>query len=101
VHATTNELTPARARSQVDGKQVTLPRGKMLLSTIPEHGRFLEQLLGVKPASFLPSIPNLIYQYNFYINYPSKHLAVLNPEVAADGGPRQGGSVGSLFGVAS
>jgi hypothetical protein len=31
--------------------------------------------------AFLPSIPNLVYQYNLYTNYPSAQFAVKNPEI--------------------
>lgn len=41
----------------------------------------MEELVGVKPQKFKPSIPNLVYQYNLYCNYPSTGLDVLNPEI--------------------
>jgi len=57
----------------------------MLLSTIQEHIEFLDDLVGVHPVAFQPSIPNLIYQYNFYVNYPETVLSVPNPEIAVEG----------------
>jgi hypothetical protein len=33
------------------------------------------------PQAFLPSIPNLVYQYNLYTNYPSAVFAKKNPEI--------------------
>ena len=43
--------------------------GKLLCSTIDENKEFMFELLGVKPATFRSSIPNLVYQYSFYMNY--------------------------------
>ena len=43
--------------------------GKLLCSTIDENKEFMKELLDVEPAVFRPSIPNLVYQYNFYTNY--------------------------------
>lgn len=62
-------------------RSVVVPRGKLLLSTIPEHEGYLYVLLGCSQPRFRPSIPNLIYQYSFYVNYPSAPLAQLNPEI--------------------
>eukprot|EP01016_Furgasonia_blochmanni_P029624 TRINITY_DN31062_c0_g2_i1.p1 TRINITY_DN31062_c0_g2~~TRINITY_DN31062_c0_g2_i1.p1 ORF type:complete len:184 (-),score=47.57 TRINITY_DN31062_c0_g2_i1:60-563(-) len=55
--------------------------GKLLLSSILENETMLSELLNVKKREFKPSIPNLIYQYNFYSNYESETLSKLNPEV--------------------
>lgn len=30
---------------------------------------------------FQPSIPNLVYQYNVFTNYPSERFAQKNPEI--------------------
>lgn len=60
---------------------VSVPRGKLLLSTIPEHEGYLYVLLGCAQPRFRPSIPNLIYQYSFYANYPAGPLMQLNPEI--------------------
>ena len=43
--------------------------GKLLCSTIDENKDFMAEILEVKPAVFRPSIPNLVYQYSFYMNY--------------------------------
>jgi hypothetical protein len=67
---------------------VTVPRGKLLLSTIPEHEGFLHALLGVSQPRFRPSIPNLIYQYSLYVNYPSPPLMKLNPEIDEEEVPK-------------
>lgn len=61
--------------------RVLVPRGKLLCSTIPEHHGFLYELLGLHRGLFRPSIPNLIYQYSLYINYPSELLYQYNEEI--------------------
>lgn len=57
------------------------PPCRYLVSTIAENAEMMEELLGVKPQAFKPSIPNLVYQYNLYCNYPSEGLSVANPEI--------------------
>ena len=45
----------------------------------------MEEILGVKPAAFRPSIPNLVYQYNVYTNYATTGpLSHKNPEIPDD-----------------
>ena len=44
-------------------------KGNLLCSTITENKDFMKELLNVDPIIFRPSIPNLVYQYNFYTNY--------------------------------
>ncbi|KAA0175138.1 hypothetical protein FNF27_03436 [Cafeteria roenbergensis] len=56
-------------------------RGLVLLSTIAENRAMMKELLGVEPTRFRPCIPNLVYQYDLYANYPSPALAVKNAEV--------------------
>ncbi|CAM9426418.1 unnamed protein product [Chrysoparadoxa australica] len=55
--------------------------GAILASTIEENADMMAKLLGVKPQVFKPSIPNLVYQYRLYCNYPSKRLQQSNPEI--------------------
>lgn len=56
--------------------------GKIIASTIAENAPLLESLLGCRPQAFLPSIPNLVYQYNFFTNFePTAALHVKNPEI--------------------
>jgi hypothetical protein len=59
-------------------------RGKLMLTTIAEHEQWLKELLGVHRAAYRPSIPNLIYQYSLYINYPSQIMSDLNPEIGTN-----------------
>ena len=58
-----------------------VPEGRLILSTICENEAMLQALLGVHPVEFRPSIPNLVYQYSFYANYPTAVLSKRNPEV--------------------
>ena len=40
--------------------------------------------LGAVGRQFRPSIPNLIYQYSIFTNFPATHLDELNPEIDND-----------------
>jgi hypothetical protein len=73
--------SPPRPAATEGRSIVSVPKGKLLLSTIPEHEGYLYVLLGCYQPRFRPSIPNLIYQYSLYINYPSAPLQQLNPEI--------------------
>ena len=44
-------------------------KGNLLCSTITENKDLMKEILNVDPIVFRPSIPNLVYQYNFYTNY--------------------------------
>ena len=55
--------------------------GNLLCSTITENIGFMKELLDVKPCVFRPSIPNLVYQYNFYTNYEDPAQLEKNPEI--------------------
>ncbi|KAL6755575.1 putative N6-adenine methyltransferase-domain-containing protein [Haematococcus lacustris] len=57
--------------------------GKVIASTVAENAPLMEELLGVKPVAFRPSIPHLVYQYNFFTSHePSADgLGAANPEV--------------------
>jgi len=35
----------------------------------------------VRRTVFRPSIPNLVYQYSFYVNYEDEACNVKNPEI--------------------
>lgn len=58
-----------------------LDDGKYVLSTVIENEKLLFELFQVKPTVFQPSIPNLVYQYNFFTNYEPTVLNQLNPEI--------------------
>jgi hypothetical protein len=73
---------PAAPAREATGRQASGGRGGLvLLTTILENAPLLEELLGVKPNAFRPSIPNLVYQYHIFTNYPSVGLAAVNTEV--------------------
>jgi len=55
--------------------------GKILVTTIFENSRFLYENLGLEPRKWLPSIPNLVYQYRVFTNYFSPRLNISNPEI--------------------
>jgi len=55
--------------------------GKIILTTIQENKEMMYELLKVEPKEFLPSIPNLVYQYSLYTNYESDQLMEQNPEI--------------------
>jgi len=61
-----------------------VPKGRtglVLLTTILENAPLLEELFGVRPNKFRPSVPNLVYQYHIFTNYKSTGLSEVNPEV--------------------
>lgn len=62
-------------------RSVDLSGGFVLLSTIGENKDMLKMTMNCDPVKFRPSIPNLVYQYNLYTNYPSRALDKLNPEI--------------------
>ena len=55
--------------------------GLCLVTSIAENADMLHELLGVKRVAFQPSIPNLIYQYDMYTNFPVKHTDTVNSEI--------------------
>eukprot|EP01032_Pedospumella_encystans_P022133 gene22133-25085_t len=57
------------------------PAGKVILTTVIENAELLKDLLGATPTAFQPSIPNLVYQYNLFTNYPSVVFSKKNPEI--------------------
>ena len=58
-------------------------KGRLLLTTVNENLSMLQDILGedVYATNFLPSIPNLVYQYNLYVNYQSNVFSKKNPEI--------------------
>merc|ERR550534_3608162 len=62
-------------------KLLLSPGGRILCTTISENEQLLEELLDVHANVFLPSIPNLVYQYSIFTNYNSALFSVPNPEL--------------------
>jgi hypothetical protein len=66
--------------------QLLVPEGRIIFTSIAENLPVLRQQLGssIEPATFLPSIPGLTYQYNIFVNYlvnQNSTLAQKNTEV--------------------
>jgi hypothetical protein len=62
-------------------KLLLAPGGKILGCSLRENGPLLHSLLGVECMAFLPSVPNLVYQFNAFCNYDSALLSQRNPEL--------------------
>ena len=62
------------------------PGGLVVLTTVIENAPLLADIFpgGVRPHIFMPSIPNLPYQYATYTNFDAPRLAKPNPEVPHD-----------------
>ena len=54
---------------------------KILVSSIAENDGQLKRLLNLDIKNFKPSIPHLVYQYNFFANYDDEELNKKNPEI--------------------
>ena len=65
-------------------KLLLAPGGKVIGTTIIENAPLLLEQLGARPNTFLPSIPNLPYQYAVYTSFECPPLHVVNPEVPQD-----------------
>jgi len=53
-------------------------------TTVIENRNLLSAELGVSPHRYLPSIPNLPYQYALYTNFEAAALDCANAEVPLD-----------------
>ena len=54
---------------------------KILTCSIAENQEILFSLLNLKLRTFQPSIPHLVYQYNFYTNYEDDEFNKKNEEI--------------------
>ena len=65
---------------------LTCPPGKILVTSIAENEKFLNELFGTSPVPFKPSKPHLVYQYKLYTNFTPVTAALneLNPEIPED-----------------
>jgi hypothetical protein len=54
---------------------------KILTCSIAENKNILKNLLNLEIKNFQPSIPHLVYQYNFFANYESSLLDEINTEI--------------------
>jgi len=44
-------------------------RGLVLGSTVAENASLMNELFGAQASVYRPKIPNLVYQYNVYVNF--------------------------------
>jgi hypothetical protein len=68
--------------------KLILPRGKIIWTSTAENENALKAFLGndITAATFKPSIPSLVYQYNIYVNYEidsSSGFSSSNPELSS------------------
>lgn len=56
-------------------------QSKVITCSIEENKNHLEKILGLKIQKYKPSIPHLVYQYNFYANYEDPEFDKKNPEI--------------------
>ena len=74
-------------KSGDEPESVGAKTSKFLLSTIPENLNLLKEIFpgnDIFACNFKPSIPHLVYQYNFFTNYKAQNLKENNPEIAND-----------------
>ena len=62
-------------------KYLASDKCKILVSSIAENDGQLKRLLNLDIKNFKPSIPHLVYQYNFFANYDDEELNKKNPEI--------------------
>ena len=62
-------------------ENITILDAKILTCSIEENEDFLEKLLNLKKRVYQPSIPHLVYQYNFFSNYEEEELSIKNKEI--------------------
>ena len=62
-------------------KYLSNDKCKILVSSIAENDEKLKRLLNLNIKAFKPSIPHLVYQYNFFANYDDEELNTKNPEI--------------------
>ncbi|KAG1657443.1 hypothetical protein FOA52_011723 [Chlamydomonas sp. UWO 241] len=66
-------------------KLLLVEGGKVIGTTVAENEAMLGDILpGMAATAFKPSIPNLIYQYNLFTNFPPAVLCEKNPEIPED-----------------
>lgn len=55
--------------------------GKVICTTIAENEAIMQDLFNLQAATFKPFIPNLVYQYNIFLNFKPRFLDQQNFEV--------------------
>lgn len=54
----------------------------VIATTVFENAQIMKELFDAKPTKFQPSIPNLVYQYACFTNFPCDCLSQPNEEIA-------------------
>jgi hypothetical protein len=62
-------------------KEIQKEKCKILTCSIFENSSMLKELLNLEIREYQPSIPHLVYQYNFYSNYDNDELNKKNSEL--------------------
>jgi hypothetical protein len=62
-------------------KIISTQDAKILASSISENKGMLNEFLNLEIKNYQPSIPHLVYQYNFFTNYKDEDLDSANPEI--------------------
>jgi hypothetical protein len=62
-------------------KLISTTDARILASSISENTQLLKELLNIDIKNYQPSIPHLVYQYNFFSNYEDEDLNKDNPEI--------------------
>jgi len=57
-------------------------RAQVIATTVEENAILMKEMFGCKPATFRPSIPNLVYQYSVFTNFSCLALSDKNSELA-------------------
>lgn len=55
--------------------------GRVVATTVKENQDLMMELFQASPTVFKPSVPNLVYQYEIYINTECEILSLPNPEI--------------------
>lgn len=72
------EFVKLIAKKSVEGNNIS---AKILTCSIAENTELLKKLLNLDMKKYQPSIPHLVYQYNFFANYDDSFLDEANAEI--------------------
>ena len=76
-----SEFVKKIAKTRRDENNNIVIEAKILTCSIAENQEILSKLLNLKIRKFQPSIPNLVYQYNFFSNYEDEEFEKKNEEI--------------------
>jgi hypothetical protein len=70
------------ASSPVRFARLAKTRGLFIGTSVIENADLMRELFDAHATPFMPSIPNLVYQYNLFTNFvPKAALSESNPEI--------------------